>query len=118
MAKITPGDCDLAVMTKKSTRETRVIKENVPMIGARREETTDTTVDMTKPTWSQPAILADATSEMTTDEAIIVTHGKTTNAEALGALEANGRPASPNYRHRSSLTLPATCTLTSTRKTT
>ena len=93
MAKITPGDCDLAVMTKKSTRETRVIKETVPTTGARREETTDTTVDVTTPTWLRPAILVDATSEMTTDEAIVAIHEETTNAEAPKAPEANGRPA-------------------------
>ena len=93
MAKITPGDCDLAVTTKKSTRETRVIKENVPMTGARRGETTDMMVGVTTPTWSRPVILVDATSEMTNDEAIVATHGKTTNAEAPEALEVNGRPA-------------------------
>ena len=90
MAKIMPGDCDLAVMTKKSTRETRVIKEIAPMIGARREEATDTTVGVTTPTWSQPVILIDVT---TTDEAIVATHGETTNAEDLKVPEANGRRA-------------------------
>ena len=44
-------------------------------------------------TWSRPAILADATSEMTTGEAIVEIHGETTNAEAPEAPEANGHPA-------------------------
>ena len=93
MAKITPGDCDLAVTTKKSTRETRVIKEIAATIDARREETTGTTVGVMTPTWSRPVILVDAMSEMTTDEVIVATHEKTTNVEAPRALEANGRPA-------------------------
>ena len=93
MAKITPGDCDLAVMTKKSTRETRVIKEIARMVNARREETTGTTVGVTTPTWSRLVILVDATSEMTNDEVIVAIHGETTNAEAPEAPEANGRPA-------------------------
>ena len=42
-------DCDLAAMTKmtKGTRETRVKEKIAAMIAARREETTDTTVDVT-----------------------------------------------------------------------
>ena len=90
MAKITPEDCGLAVTTKKSTRETRVITETVPMIGARREETTDMMVGVMTPTWSQPVILID---ETTTDEAIAATHEETTNAEDPKAPEANGRRA-------------------------
>ena len=95
MAKVTPDDCDLAVTTKtmKGTRETQVTKEIAVMIDARREETTGMTVGVMTPTWSRPVILVDATSEMTTDEAIVATHGKTTNAEGPEALEANGRPA-------------------------
>ena len=95
MAKIMPGDRDLAVTTKtiKGTRETRVNKKIVAMIAARREETTGMTVGVVTPTWSRPAILVDATSEMTTGEAIAEIHGETTNAEAPEALEATGRPA-------------------------
>ena len=93
MAKITPGDCGPAVTTKKSTRETRVIKEIAATIDARREETTGTTVGVMTPTWSRPVILVDATSEMTNDEAIVAIHGETTNAEAPEAPEVNGRPA-------------------------
>ena len=93
MAKITPGDCDLAVMTKKSTRETRVIKEIAATTDARREETTGTTVGVMTLTWSRPVILVDATSEMMNDEAIIAIHGETTNAEAPTAPEAPRHPA-------------------------
>ena len=89
MAKIMLGDYDLAVMTRtmKGTRETRVNKKIAAMIAARREETTGMTVGVMTPTWSRPAILVDATSEMTTDKAIVEIHGETTNA---GALEAPG----------------------------
>ena len=95
MAKITLGDCDLAVTTRtmKSTRETRVNKEIAAMIAARREETTGMTVDLMTPTWSRPVTLVDATSEMTTGEAIVEIHGDTTNAEAPEAPEANGHLA-------------------------
>ena len=93
MAKTTPGDCDLAVMTKKSTRETRVIQEIEATIDARREETTDMTVGVMTPTWSRLIILVDATSKMTIDEAIVAIHEETTNAEAPKAPEANGHPA-------------------------
>ena len=89
------SDCDLAAMTRtmKSTRQTRVNEETAAMIAARREETTGMTVDVMTPTWSWPAILVDATSEMMTGEAIVEIHGETTNAEAPEALEANGHPA-------------------------
>ena len=95
MAKIMLDDCDLAAttMTMKGTRETRVNKKIVAMIAARREETTGTTVGVMTPTWSRPVKLVDATSEMTTDVAIVAIHGETTNAEAPGALEVNGHPA-------------------------
>ena len=77
----------------KGTQETRVIKEIAAMIDARREETTGTTVGVMTPTWSRPAILVDATSEMTTGEAIAEIREETTNAEAPEAPEANGHPA-------------------------
>ena len=94
MAKITLGDCDLAVTTRtmKGTRETRVNEKIAAMIAARREETTGMTVGVMTPTWSRPAILVDATSEMTTGEAIVEIHGETTNAEAPEAPEATGHP--------------------------
>ena len=92
MAKITPGDCDLAVTTRtmKGTRETWVNKKIAAMIAARREETTDTTVDVT---WSQQAIAIDATREVTTDVETAGTHAETTNAVAPEAPEATGHPA-------------------------
>ena len=95
MAKITLGDCDLAVMTRtmKGTRETRVNKKIAAMIAARREETTGMTVGVMTPTWSRPTILVNATSEMTTGEAIIEIHEETTSAEAPEAPEATGHPA-------------------------
>ena len=88
-------DCDLVAMTRmtKGTRETRVSEKIVAMIAARREETTGTTVGVMIPTWSRPATLVDATSEMTTGEAIVGIHRETTSAEAPEAPEATGRPA-------------------------
>ena len=95
MARITLGDCDLAAMTRtmKGTRETRVNEKIAAMIAARREETTGMTVGVMTPTWSRPAILVDATSEMTTGVATAETHAGTTNAEALAAPEVPGHPA-------------------------
>ena len=95
MAKITLGDCGLAVTTRtmKGTRETRVNEKIAARIAAKREETTDTTVGVTTPTWSRPAILIDATSEMKTGEASVEIHEETTNAEAPEAPEATGHPA-------------------------
>ena len=85
-------DCDLAAMTKttKGTRETRVKEKIAAMIAARREETTDTTVDVT---WSQQAIAIDARIEVTTNVATAGTHAETTNAEAPAAPEAPGHLA-------------------------
>ena len=95
MAKITLGDCDLAVMTRtmKGTREARVNEKIAAMIAARREETTGTTVGVTTSTWSQQAITTNAMSEMVTGVATAGTHTETTNAAAPEAPEATGRPA-------------------------
>ena len=95
MAKITLGDYDLAatMRTTKGTRETRVKEKIAAMIAARREETTGTTVGVTTPTWSRPAIPVDATSEMMTGVATAETHAGTTNVEAIAAPEAPGHPA-------------------------
>ena len=76
MAKITPGDCGLAatMRTTKGTRKTQVNKKIAAMITARREETTGMT-------WSRPATLVDATSEMKNDEVIVEIHEETINVE-------------------------------------
>ena len=85
-------DCDLAAMTKitKGTRKTRVKEEIAAMIAARREETTDTTVDVT---WSQQAITTDVTNEMAIGVVIAEIRAETTNAVAPKAPEAIGHPA-------------------------
>ena len=84
MAKITLGDCNLAVTTRtmKGTRETRVNEKIAAMIAARREETTGTTVGVTTSTWSRQAITTDATSEMATGVATLASSDQVGQAQA------------------------------------